>query len=772
MEEKKLDCFLFFFCILICFLFFGEKSIAEENSKIEKGDVIINELMWMGMEGDSSDEWIELKNTTSHDISLSSCYLEKKGEKTIVENDDLEGKEIPAGEFFVISRKKADDSQLKKTSLVSSKISLHNSSLEIKLKCNRDTIDIAGDGGKPLAGKNDDPSRSMERKDPAKDGTKKENWQTCFKADGFLDKDSEVIATPGKENSKEEKIEYSDFIKFNEIYPYPSSGEKEFIEIINTGSKEADIINWKIEDESGHTYSFNKSFSIKSGEFLKIENNFYLNNTSSDSAYLFDPNGEIKDQVSYEKAIKQKSLSFDQKSNIWKWTKYLTPGKKNEFEKEPETSQNIFLSEILPNPSGEEAENEFIEISSQEERVFNLSGWKIKDTSSKFFTFDDSYEIEPNKFLVLFRKDFGFALNNNQETIYLLDPWGKIIDRVFWKSAKENISYNFDGKYWRFSQYLTPGKTNKFNYRPKIEIDIDDDIYKNIYAGFKVTINDKDAEIIKTTWDFGDGHKSYKQETQHKYKKNGKYKVNLRVFDGSEEIIKKFTIKVTDFPKYNIEIVSLCPNPKGKDSENEWIEIKNNEKKKINLQNWSLASGWNNLYNHPIREDFKIKPDESKKIYRNISSFYLNNKRAHLELRYPNGKIADEIKYEREKIGDDDIYQKIEGDWHWIIISTIQKSGLPDTSEEDTQEIVETDTFMPWGEISKSPEWQEKVLARLAFIGFGTSIHFTNFEDTGKVLGIYSEKTRIYSQEKHWAQKIFEDMTFFVNQKLGLFFLK
>jgi len=102
-----------------------------------------------------------------------------------------------------------------------------------------------------------------------------------------------------------------------------------------------------------------------------------------------------------------------------------------------------------------------------------------------------------------------------------------------------------------------------------VEIKKDDKIYKNIYAYFKVKINDPDKDKIKVVWDFGDGRKSYKKETRHKYKETGKYSVSLKIFDGSEEIIKNFEIRVKKFSYPKVRIAGLLPNPAGKDSENE-----------------------------------------------------------------------------------------------------------------------------------------------------------------------------------------------------------
>jgi len=41
------------------------------------GDVVINELMWMGSTKGASDEWIELRNTTDSSIDISGWQITK-----------------------------------------------------------------------------------------------------------------------------------------------------------------------------------------------------------------------------------------------------------------------------------------------------------------------------------------------------------------------------------------------------------------------------------------------------------------------------------------------------------------------------------------------------------------------------------------------------------------------------------------------------------------------------------------------------------------------
>lgn len=74
------------------------------------GDVVINEVMWMGSTVSDADEWIELRNTTSHSIDISNWRLENVS----TGHGHVEipaGNSIPAGGFFLIANYDASDSR-------------------------------------------------------------------------------------------------------------------------------------------------------------------------------------------------------------------------------------------------------------------------------------------------------------------------------------------------------------------------------------------------------------------------------------------------------------------------------------------------------------------------------------------------------------------------------------------------------------------------------------------------------------------------------------
>lgn len=346
-----------------------------------------------------------------------------------------------------------------------------------------------------------------------------------------------------------------------------------------------------------------------------------------------------------------------------------TPGRKSSTRDDlPKYSHTVRLNELLPNPDSEK--DEFIELYNFGKDELDLGGWLVRDgsASGKYY-FPTKSVVAVSGFLVVDKDESKLSLNNDSETVTLYDPNGDAVSSVVYKAAPERASYNFDGKAWRWSRFLTPSRVNRFNNLPQIKVEKDDDVYEDMPADFEAKAKDADRDKLKFIWDFGDGHKSYLKETAHTYEKKGKYKASLTVFDGSEKAIKNFTVEVKKYPHADVDLVALSPNPSGKDSEFEWIEVKNNSKKKINLKDWSLATGWKDLYNHPIYGKTVIKPGESVRIGRDMSKFSLNNKKAKIELRYPDGQRADGVKYERaESVFEDELYRKVaKKEWEWIL---------------------------------------------------------------------------------------------------------
>src|SRR3989344_8215813 len=72
------------------------------SPQVSAGDVVINEIMWMGTQGDAADEWIELRNMTGNTIDLSNWVVDNLGPGSNAVTIPS-GKSIIANGFFLIA---------------------------------------------------------------------------------------------------------------------------------------------------------------------------------------------------------------------------------------------------------------------------------------------------------------------------------------------------------------------------------------------------------------------------------------------------------------------------------------------------------------------------------------------------------------------------------------------------------------------------------------------------------------------------------------------
>jgi hypothetical protein len=498
---------------------------------------------------------------------------------------------------------------------------------------------------------------------------------------------------------------------------------------------------------------------------------------------------------------------------------------------ESDNYKNLVITEIMYDPKGPDTnQTDWIElynptsisVSLKKASFGIIDEEKLELASDKIHylnchKIESDIDIQPNSYVVLadnkekfistylytknvFDSTFNFSsegdfikLSGDRCATFFIDfsyknSWGgkdngKTIEKI-----------NFDQKYgqenWQESciDSGTPGKDNsKKSDCPILEekknlalkITKDDDIYKNIYANFEVNYAGA-TEATKYTWNFGDGHKSYLQKTRHKYEETGTYQASITI-RGDKKDLQNFTVDVEDYLAPKVKIISLVPNPKGKDSK-ESIVIENKSKRKINLKGWSIATGWKSLINHPIREDFIVKPGKNSKLTKKICAFTLNNTQSKIELRYPNGNIAQKLKYNRkkDKIEDDEVFQRMDKNWTWNKPQGGTKENQNDTAppaENDSlienampQENTSNDVNIPeediqidksefeagLGKYSENPNFIAKKQNRIQLISYSTRINTPALllDSPGKVAGAYVEKTAI--SEKHCVIKLMD----------------
>lgn len=165
----------------------------------DPGDVVVNELQWMGTSTSASDEWIELRNMTDLAIDVSGWQLTKKSGGTEVWMYTVpSATTIPANGYLVVSEfDKANSALNVDPDLVvgtgsddNASFALVNTVLQIKLydgdwTAGATLVDTADDGvGTPAAGLsslNGSPVYySMERNATPGNGEDASSWHTIF----------------------------------------------------------------------------------------------------------------------------------------------------------------------------------------------------------------------------------------------------------------------------------------------------------------------------------------------------------------------------------------------------------------------------------------------------------------------------------------------------------------------------------------------------------------------------------------------------------------
>lgn len=376
----------------------------------------------------------------------------------------------------------------------------------------------------------------------------------------------------------------------------------------------------------------------------------------------------------------------------------------------------VHLSEIFANPKGDEHQ-EFIELFNQSDSTFDLSGYIIKDASQTgHYIFPEDTRLSARSFLLLTRDTFKFALNNSGEVVSLLDPYARELEKVSLGKTKESVSLSQTGSGWRGTS-PTPGAPNEDSSLPSAKEKVPKIGYLDTPVSFTAEPKKK-SKKLKYVWDFGDGHKSYLPETTHTYAKKGKYVVLLTVSDQKNDSVEHFNIEIESFPKYDAEIVRLAPNPAGRDTENEWLDIKNNEKKPLDLYGWSIATGTQEPVNHPIRTHLKIAAGATLKLTHADALFSLPNREAVIELRLPNHKTIQSIRYAlATSLPEGALYELTPAGWQWSL-SLEQNTRAKTASREpafDTSISLTDDEQKLREESPVSKAAEEKMTALLTF---------------------------------------------------------
>ena len=276
------------------------------------------------------------------------------------------------------------------------------------------------------------------------------------------------------------------------------SSNDEWLELYNSGDKEANLAGWKLRAIDGTPDISLSGVIAPFGYFLleRTDDNSApgvpadllfkgsLENGGEDLV-LTNEMGEIVDQISGKWPAGDNETKRTMERAAAGWQTSALPGgtpraansagttlpasakpeTAKTAEPEPPASNNypvILINEILPAPEGADAENEWIELYNPTNGRADLSGWKINDREGKtvIFTIPKGTAIEAFGYLVFKRTETGIMMNNEKDTIELINPAGAAVDSVSYNSAGLGQSFARQNNSWKWTDNPTPKGAN------------------------------------------------------------------------------------------------------------------------------------------------------------------------------------------------------------------------------------------------------------------------------------------------------------------------
>ncbi len=687
--------------------------------------IIINEVAWMGTTNSHTDEWIELYNLEDYLINLKGWILETEDKDIDIILDGV----IQAKGYFLLER--SDDNSvpgLQADLIYTGSLSndgeilyLKNASSTIIDKIDASSGWPAGDNNKKLTME----YSGLDWQNSLVVGGSPKATNTVINISFNIDdkqdnKEHDLDTNVNPENNNQDLQDSNSVnnsqanvcptvsvgeIVINEFVSDPSDNDVEWIELYNNTHVNINLSGWTIEDASGAKTLLNKQ--INSFGFIVIENPKGKLNNKGDIIILRDCHDNLIDKVVYGNlsndglpapqdpySLARKIDGYNTFNNIKDFA-LAEPTKASaniiilEDEEQDYSSNNIIISEILPNPIGSDQESEFIELYNNSNNNINLLNWRLRDSSKRQYIIREEIILKPKSYFVIWRSQSRIALNNSKDEVNLYAPnKDKAVQLVKYENAPEGASYNATGSppiyFW--SEAPTPGKDNIIknkNHPPLVDFDYPKEtlVGRPIIFDSSDTV-DEDGDELRFFWNFGDGIINYLPMPEHTFLRPGNYAVKLVVSDGKastslEKIIKvmpKEIVLARESPNYfipNIIISEIMPNPAGRD-EDEWVELYNQEDFNVNLGGWQLKSS-KQIFVFP--KDFFLKPLEFRIIDRKQSSLALVNKGDKIQLIDNYNNLIDEVNYNNAPDGLSYIYLD-NNKWVWTMAPTPNKENV------------------------------------------------------------------------------------------------
>lgn len=419
----------YLFGIVLCGVLLSARNVQAVSSP-----VVINEVMWMGSSVSSADEWIELRNTTDHDVDLSGWVLTRQSNGLQVPMITIpNGKYIPANGYFLISNYQMGEKSVLNSApdLVTTDVSLANSDLSLELHdANQAIIDVAGNGdGDPLAGLNI-PSEhrllSMERNSEVGDGTQAASWHTATASHNLIPLSVEM-ATPGRENSNGAPV-----MNFSSTWK-TTVGQPLVLDASDT-----------IDPENN---SLTYSWDIGGAKFSGPQITYQAATVGTITGTVDVTDGVSITRTTFHIEVAATGAMVDGGAS----------GASTGTADLPKCLAVQFV-ELLPNPTGADTA-EFMVIKNTGSDPASLAGCRVQVNGSRQYQLSGT--VSPQSEILLTKQ--RFRLPNTASFIELVSIEGTVVDRVQYPKTPEGRSWSRQGNDWGWARPTPNGNNAAFD---------------------------------------------------------------------------------------------------------------------------------------------------------------------------------------------------------------------------------------------------------------------------------------------------------------------
>ncbi|MDD4628894.1 MAG: lamin tail domain-containing protein [Candidatus Peribacteraceae bacterium] len=419
--------------VILCILGWQSRTVFAQTGCAR---AVISEVMWMGSDIGTSDEWVEIACAGTDACDLSGwtiTSLKGTGEEAVLftfpETSILASDRAAIiGNFSLAASRLSVDPWF-----TTSAMSLPNTKLLLKL---RDTTGIvrdeADDGvGNPFAGAN--PSggakASMERIDLLAPGNQSSGWRTATESLGFKPGPA-IFGTPG-------------FIIFNAASSFASSASSESSASSDSSSQESSNVSSEISSVSSES-SASSASSVSSGSSESSASSVSSASSASSESSASSVSSESSESSC---SSSQESSSVSGEASSVSSESSASSVSSGSSASSVSSVSSVLITEVLANPAGADTD-EWIEIANPGAENVNIAGWKLDDgNSAAVYTIPPRsggvFLLAPGEY-VSFRKSVtGLPLDNTGERVSLMSG-ATLIDAWSYPETAEEVSYGRD----------------------------------------------------------------------------------------------------------------------------------------------------------------------------------------------------------------------------------------------------------------------------------------------------------------------------------------